>query len=196
MNNLKDLNDRELVQQYQAGADAAFDELLLRHKDRLYTYITCNTIDKNTADDIFQETFVRVVVALREGTYTDTGRFGGWLVRIAHNLIIDSHRAGQVLDMTDDDSSDLSLGEAAGAAEETLALLNQKELVMNQVAQMVEELPQRQREVIRLHYFEQKTFREIAEATGTSVNTALGWMHYAVGNIRRMAAERGVSLEV
>ncbi len=167
MQQLTKLTDSNLVEAYANGNNEAFDVLLERHKQKIYSYIFHIVKNKDLADDIFQETFVKVIVTIKQGRYSERNRFSAWLTRIAHNLIIDNFRQEKVAIQVNDDL---------------------RNLVMS--------LPDPQREVVVLRYYRDMSFKEIAEATGVSINTALGRMRYAILNIRRLASEKNISLAV
>ena len=196
MQQLTKQNDSQLVAAYANGNNEAFDVLLERHKARLYGYIINIVKDKVVADDIFQETFVKVIMTVRQGRYTEHGKFLGWLTRIAHNLIIDFYRQEKTAPVvsTDDEGCDLLNRRdlSAGTVEDEMVSLQIDEDLRN----LVMALPDPQREVLVMRYYRNMSFKEIAAATGVSINTALGRMRYAILNIRRMASEKNMSLAV
>lgn len=190
MRNYNELTDEQLISSYADGNNVAFDTLLLRHKDRLYSYIYQIVHDNDVADDIFQETFVKVITTVRQGRYQDMGKFSAWVTRIARNLAIDSFRAEKNEATVSTDNSDMDI-------------LNRKELCVDTIEDMmidiqteedirtlVERLPDEQREVLMMRYYQELSFKEIAELTGVSINTALGRMRYAILNLRKMAKQR------
>ena len=187
-------SDELLVQLYEKGNDAAFDILLDRYQKTLYGYILTLVCDTDKADDIFQETFTRAIVAIRSHRYQTTGKFNAWLVRIAHNLIIDMARNGDSANVvsSDDFSKDIfnNINLSEGSLESQLI----KEQNIKTLNQMLEYLPEPQREVIIMHFYEDLPFREIAEKTGVSINTALGRMRYAIINLRKMIQKHQLSL--
>ena len=180
---------------YVGGDNRAFDELLTRNQQKLYNYIMFVVRDPEVADDVFQDTFVKVITRLQEGRYTDSGKFSFWLTRIAHNIIMDSYRqqkSGHVVDI--DENNDLSK-----LRSEDLLDINREnefvnEQVMNDVRHLMDALPAPQREVVYMRYYQQLSFKEIADTTGVSINTSLGRMRYALINLRRMAKEHGIQL--
>lgn len=195
MQNLAKLTDDQLVQSYANGAADAFDELLSRHQTRLFGYILqhCHN-DEQLANDVFQETFMKAIVTIRNGNYTEAGKFANWLFRIAHNLVIDHYRR-------------LSAEHSLSTDEVGYDVLNRKELsdktvedllvdlqIRDDVRRLVKALPFAQMQVLVMRYYRNLSFKEIAEKTGVSINTALGRMRYAIMNLRRMAAERDVVL--
>lgn len=194
---MKSLNlrpDDELVAAYCSGSNEAFDVLLERHKDKLYSYIYYIVHNDDIADDIFQETFVRAVVMLRQKRYTESGRFYGWLTRIAHNLIIDQFRAERIENTISNDETEADLFNDARLAERSIESRMLEDQTLTDVRRLMEHLPDNQREVVYLRFYRDLSFKEIAEQTGVSINTALGRMRYAILNMRRMAQTHGISL--
>lgn len=194
MRNYTKLSDEQLVAAYASGDNRAFDCLLQRHQERLFNYIYQMVRDSDLADDIFQETFVKAITTIRQGRYNDLGKFSAWITRIARNLVIDSFRAekSQATVSTDDENFDiLNRRELSEATIEDALIDLQTE---DDIKRLVDELPDAQREVLVMRIYRDLSFKEIAELTGVSINTALGRMRYAVLNLRRMAKERELSL--
>ena len=189
------LTDEALALLYVDGDNRAFDELLSRTQEKLFTYIMFVVRDHDTADDLFQETFVKVIVKLKNRQYSDTGKFMFWLTRIAHNVIMDRYRAQRnehIVEPTqDNDLSNLS-GEGLLDTYRESEIVNEQ--VLRDVKKMMNSLPEPQREVVYMRFYQQLSFREIAEITGVSINTALGRMRYAIINLRRMAKEHRIEL--
>ena len=189
------LTDEALALLYVDGDNRAFDELLSRTQEKLFTYIMFVVRDHDTADDVFQETFVKVIVKLQKRQYSDTGKFMFWLTRIAHNVIMDRYRAQRnehiVEPTTDNDLSNLS-GDTVLDTYRESQIVNEQ--VLRDVKKMMNNLPQPQREVVYMRFYQQLSFKEIAEITGVSINTALGRMRYAIINLRRMAKEHHIEL--
>ncbi len=195
MQNHNTLTDEQLVSAYAAGDNNAFDQLLKRHKARLFNFILSMVKDSDLADDIFQETFVKAIVTIRQGRYNDQGKFIAWIYRIARNLIIDSYRQDKVENQlsTDDENGVNLLNRSEfseGTVEDTLIGMQIEE----DLRALVTELPESQRQVVDMRFYQNLSFKEIAALTGVSINTALGRMRYAILNLRRMARERSVSL--
>ena len=194
MKNLSTSTDYELVKLYENGNDNAFDELLQRHQNYVYSYILFLVKEEERTDDIFQETFTRAIIAIRSHKYQTTGKFSAWLIRIAHNLIIDSSReteSGKLIiqeNFTPNILNDIRLSE--GAIESNI-IEQQKS---DQIRMMLDYLPAVQREVIILRFYEDLSFKEIAEKTGVSINTSLGRMRYALINLRKMIQEHNLAL--
>ncbi|MBE6298193.1 MAG: sigma-70 family RNA polymerase sigma factor [Bacteroidales bacterium] len=194
MDNLKQMTDDVLVSLYLQGNNAAFDILLNRHKDRLFNYIYFIVRSKEVAEDIFQETFVKVITTLQQGRYTNDGKFSAWITRIAHNLVIDQFRAERSENIISNDESEIDLLNDAKLVEGNIENKLVNEQVLKDVRALVDELPDCQREVVFMRYYQDLSFKEIADITGVSINTALGRMRYAVLNMRRIATEKSISL--
>lgn len=190
------LTDEQLVRAYAEGSNDAFDTLLRRHQDRIYNYILRIVKNDDVANDIFQETFVKAIQTIRLGRYTENGKFPAWISRIAHNLIIDYYRQEksenhQSADLTEIDV--LNRKELCEATIEDVIISNQ---IRDDVKYLIKELPELQREVLMMRYYQGLSFKEIAEITGVSINTALGRMRYAILNLRRIAQEKDIVLTV
>lgn len=192
--NVQALSDRVLLARYLSGDRSAVSELIERHSRRVRDYIRMMVKDRDVAEDIFQETFVKAVRVIDEGRYTHSGKFLSWVLRIAHNQVIDHFRAQrQNKTLTEAEAGYDVLG-SLRLAEKTV----EDELVARQtesdVRALIEALPPEQREVVMMRYFEGSSFKEIAEQTGVSINTALGRMRYALINLRRMIKEKNLIL--
>ena len=168
--------------------------LLARHQERLFNYIYFVVRSREVAEDIFQETFVKAIVTLQQGRYTNDGKFAAWITRIAHNLVIDQFRTERNENLVSNDESEVDLLNDVRLADDNIENRMVNEQVLKDVRMLVDELPDCQREVVFMRYYQDLSFKEIAEITGVSINTALGRMRYAVLNMRRIAAERNVSL--
>ncbi len=192
---LSQMTNEELALSYVEGNNRAFDELLRRTQSSLFSYILFVVRDQETANDIFQETFVKVIMKLHHGKYSPSGRFAAWLVRIAHNVIMDWYRDNHlqnVMETTDkNDFANMSNDELL---ERNIENDYVKDQVMDDVRQLMNGLPPVQREVVYMRYFQELSFREIAESTGVSINTSLGRMRYAMINMRRMARQNHLEL--
>ena len=194
MDNLKQMTDDVLVSLYLQGNNTAFDVLLNRHKDRLYNYIYFIVRSRELAEDLFQETFVKAIVTLQQGRYTNDGKFLAWITRIAHNLVIDQFRTERNENLISNDETDIDLLNDAKLVEGNIENRMVNEQVLKDVRALIDELPDCQREVVFMRYYQDLSFKEIADITGVSINTALGRMRYAVLNMRRIAVEKNVSL--
>ncbi len=188
--------DEELVALYATGTDEAFDVLLERYKDRLFSYILYHVRNADVAEDIFQETFVKVVVTIRDGRYTESGKFYSWVTRISHNLVIDFFRREKGENTISTDESDVDLLNNAKLADRCAQSTIDSEQTFVDLQHLIEKLPEEQREVVQMHYFQEMTFKEIAEEKGISINTALGRMRYGILNMRKMAQRFDLGLSL
>ncbi len=189
------MTNEALALLYVGGNNKAFDELLNRTQSSLFAYIMFVVRNEDVANDIFQETFVKVITRLQEGRYTDSGKFSFWLTRIAHNAIMDWYRAQRsehIVDLADDNDLSKLKGEQVMDNFRESELVNEQ--VMDDVRRMMEALPAAQREVVYMRFYQQLSFKEIAELTGVSINTSLGRMRYALMNLRKMAKEHRIEL--
>ena len=188
------LTDEQLVAAYARGENNAFDVLLSRHKTKLFNYILQIVRDRDLADDIFQETFVKVIITIRQGRYRDFGKFSAWLSRIARNLAIDSFRAEKSEAEISADTSDYDILNRRELSEDTIedAIIDLQ--IESDVRSLIDELPESQKEVLTMRYYKDMSFKEIAEQTGVSINTSLGRMRYAILNLRKMAKENELCL--
>lgn len=193
MRNLQ-LTDEQLVSAYANGDNEAFDALLLRHKQRLFSYIYQMVRDSDLADDIFQETFVKAITTIKQGRYNDLGKFSAWLYRIARNLAVDSFRADKSEGLVSTDDAGYDVLNRRELAEDTIEDAIVDLQIEEDLHRLVEELPDLQREVLVMRFYRDLSFKEIAELTGVSINTALGRMRYAILNLRRLAKEKAVCL--
>lgn len=188
------LTDEDLVTAYAGGDNEAFDTLLARHKTKLFNFILSLVKDTDVADDIFQETFIKVITTIKQGRYHESGRFGAWIGRIARNLAIDTFRQERAEATVSADDADRDILNRRDIADGTIEDVIIDLQIEDDVRRLVELLPTSQREVLTMRYYQDLSFKEIAELTGVSINTALGRMRYAILNLRRMAKEKSVSL--
>ena len=197
MKNYESMTDETLALQYVGGDNRAFDELLARNQKRLYDYIMFVVRDPELANDVFQETFVKAITRLQEGKYTDSGKFSFWLSRIAHNVIMDTYRQ-QKSEHIVEASEDNDLNKLR--RQDLMEMNRENEFVNAQIMQdvrhLMDTLPAPQREVVYMRYYQDLSFKEIAEATGVSINTSLGRMRYALINMRRLAKEHDLQLNL
>lgn len=196
MQNLKQLSDESLVTAYANGNDNAFDALLARHKDRVYGYILHIVKNPDLANDIFQETFVKIIMLIREGKYVDSGKFLAWGNRIARNLIIDyirQEKPGSVISIDTEETDVLNRKDLSEITIEDKLVIGQ---IHSDVRRLIEALPDSQREVIELRFFKNMSFKEIAEVTQVSINTALGRMRYALIHLRKLSKDYNIALTV
>ncbi len=194
--NPANLPDEALVAEYAAGNNNAFDILLKRHQSRVFSFIYSLVRDNDAANDIFQETFIKAIMTIRQGRYNESGRFGGWLSRISHNLIIDYFRQAKADNTVSADSGDGLVLNRRELSEGTVEDSIVADQITADVRRLVDALPDVQRQVLEMRYYQDMSFKEIAEATGVSINTALGRMRYAILNMRRMADAHGIALSV
>ena len=195
MSTLESMTDEELALSYINGNNRAFDELLSRSQDKIFNYIMYIVKDEDLANDLFQETFLKAITKMQSGKYTDSGKFFWWLTRVAHNVIIDHYRAlknRHVVEPTkDNDLSNLnSISVLDGCRESEMANIQ----VFHDVKKLMEALPEQQREVVFMRYYQELSFKEIAKITGVSINTSLGRMRYALINLRKLSHQHGVNL--
>lgn len=191
------MTNEQLALSYVNGNNQAFDLLLSRNQSKLFSYILFVVHDQDLANDIFQETFVKVITKLQERKYVDTGKFSAWILRIAHNVIMDwyrDNRAQNIVEATED--NDLSNINSNNCLVYNIEDRYINEQVLRDVKKMMNLLPPTQREIVFMRFYQEMSFKEIAETTGVSINTALGRMRYAILNLRRMAKKSKMSLEV
>lgn len=197
MSTLKTMSDEQLALAYIDGNNRAFDELLSRNQDRVFTTIMYAVKDEDLSNDLFQETFLKVITKLQNGQYSDTGKFSWWLTRIAHNVVIDHFRAqksSKIVEAPKDNDLSNLRGEAIHNQSRESELNNEQ--VMEDVKRLVEALPEAQRDVVNMRYFQELSFKEIAEQTNVSINTSLGRMRYALINLRKLTRQYGVNLNL
>ena len=190
---LSDLTDNNLISKYIKGDNLALETLILRHKAKVFTSILILVKDKEQAEDIFQETFIKVIKTLKKGTYHVEGKFLPWVIRIGHNLVIDHFRKNKRMPMVRD-TDEYRITETLKLHEENIEdhLVNSR--IREQVRQMVDLLPIEQREVVIMRHFGDMSFKEISECTNVSINTSLGRMRYALINLRKIISEKELVL--
>ncbi len=196
MKSLRQHSDDELLQSYREGNNKAFEILLERYKTKLYTYIFLIVRNRELSEDIFQDTFIKAIATIQQGRYVESGRFLGWINRIAHNLIIDHYRREKNENTFSSDGLSYDLLNQINISEKSIEDILSNEQVLSDVTRLVDYLPLSQQEVVRMRFFEDMSFKEIAERTQVSINTALGRMRYALLNMRRIAAEKDVCLDI
>lgn len=194
MANNMTLTDEQLVKAYAQGNNEAFDTLLKRHQDRIFNYILRIIKNEDVANDIFQETFVKAIQTIRQGRYTENGKFPAWISRIAHNLIIDYYRQEKSENLQSTDLTDVNVLNRKELCEQTIEDVLISDQIKADVKMLIKELPELQRQVLMMRYYQCLSFKEIAEITGVSINTALGRMRYAILNLRRIANEKDIVL--
>ena len=196
MENLNMLADDMLVARYSKGDNKAFDELLARYQSKLFNYIYFIVRSQEVAEDIFQETFVKAITTIQQGRYTASGKFGAWLTRIAHNMIIDGFRQERNENTISNDETEVDLLNDVDLCDDNIEMQMVNEQTLADVRRLVDALPDNQREVVYMRFYQDLSFKEIADITGVSINTALGRMRYAILNMRRMAQEKDIVLQI
>ena len=197
MSTWKEMSDEQLALLYADGNNKAFDILLSRVQNKLFSYIFCMVKNEEMANDLFQETFIKAIMKLRDGKYKDQGKFLFWVTRIAHNVIIDHYRdlkSSHIVDAPKDNDLGNIRGDSISETDRERAMVNEQ--VLKDVRQLMEALPEVQREVVFMRYYQEMSFKEIAKATGVSINTSLGRMRYALINLRRLSREHNVELQL
>lgn len=194
MLNYSRLADEKLVAAYAKGDNQSFDILLRRHQEKVFNYVLSIVRDPDTANDIFQETFIKAITTIKQGRYMETGKFAAWITRIAHNLIIDYYRQERSGNMTSADDETANVLNRKEFSDENIEDILVDEQIRADVRRIVAILPDNQREVLEMRYYRDMSFKEIAEATQVSINTALGRMRYAILNLRRIVKENNISL--
>ncbi len=190
------LSDYELVEDFMNGKQSSIELLINRHKSRIYTYILLIVKNEQLAEDIFQDTFIKVINSLRVGKYHDKGRFVSWVIRIAHNLIIDHFRKEKHLNTISNDSTEVDIFNSAKFSDKNIEEELIGDQITNDVRKLIEELPEEQKQVIIMRHYVGLSFKEIAEQTEVSINTALGRMRYALINLRKLIKEKDLSLSL
>ena len=191
------MTDEELAMLYINGDNKAFDLLLSRNQTRLFSYILFVVHDRETANDIFQETFVKVITKLNQGKYVTSGKFSAWIMRIAHNVIMDWFREQKIEGVVDQgEDNDLSNIPGSSILDDNIEDMYVREQVLKDAKKIMEALPPSQREVVFMRFYQDLSFKEIAEMTGVSINTSLGRMRYAILNMRRMAKKHDIMLQM
>lgn len=194
MQNLTQLTDEMLVSAYANGNNQAFDTLLNRHNKRVFSYIYNIVKNRDLADDIFQETFVKAIMTIKQGRYVESGKFSAWLTRIAHNLIIDYYRQKKVSGLVSADETNTTILNRKELSVETVEDFIIDNQISMDVRRIMEHLPDLQREVLEMRFYRNMSFKEIADATDVSINTALGRMRYAILNMRKIAKDNNIVL--
>ena len=192
--NVSVLSDRVLLNNYLLGDRSAISELIERHSKRVRSYIGMMVKDDAVADDIFQETFIKAVKVIDEGRYTDSGKFLSWILRIAHNRVLDHFRREKANRLINEQEAGYDVIGTLRYAENTAEDDIVHSELMESVRKLIDELPEEQQEVVRLRYYSKLSFQEIAEQTEVSINTALGRMRYALINLRRLIKEKNIVL--
>ena len=196
MDILMSMSDEKLVASYADGNNNAFDVLMDRHQQTLFSYILYIVRNREFAEDVFQETFVKAIITIKQGKYVESGKFKAWITRIAHNLIFDHFRQEQKEKVIYNDDYEFDLMNNSKFSDDNVETVMVKAQVMSDVRKLVDFLPDVQKEVLTMRYFDDLSFKEIADRTGVSINTALGRMRYAILNMRKMAEDNRMTLSL
>jgi len=191
---IHNLSDYELIKQFMNGSQPSIEELITRYKTKVYTYILLMVKNQHLAEDLFQETFIKVIQSLKMHKYKDNGKFVSWVIRIAHNLVIDHFRKEKQINTCNNEDYEADLFNSSKFSAKNIEQLIVHDQIIKDVRKLIDELPDDQREVVMLRHYGQLSFKEIAEQTDVSINTALGRMRYALINMRKMIEEKKLSL--
>lgn len=186
---MKQLDDRDLITEYIGGNERAFEVLLARHKDKIYRFIYMKLRNQELANDVFQETFVKIIKTLKVGSYNEEGKFLPWAMRIAHNLVIDHFRKASKVRMISESSSnydDFNIFSTLSQTDKNMEQSMSHEELEKQMVELIDYLPETQRAILKMRIFQDMSFKDIAESEDISINTALGRMRYALINLRKM----------
>ncbi len=187
-------SDQELVARFIQGDQSSIEQLIIRHKNKVYSYIYLVVRNQQLAEDIFQDTFIKVIKSLLQAKYHDDGKFVSWVMRIAHNLIIDHFRKEKQLNVISNDSNEVSIFNSKKLSEINIEESIIDDQISADVRKLINFLPEDQKEVVILRHYVGLSFKEIAETTNVSINTALGRMRYALINLRKLIQEKEISL--
>lgn len=190
----KVISDYELLTRFVKGEQSCFEKLIKRHKNKVFAYISLYIRDQALAEDIFQDTFLKVIQSVKCGRYSDNGKFLSWVMRIAHNLIIDHFRRVKQMNTISNDNYESDIFNSKQFAEENVEDTMVKKQIHQDIRKMISHLPDDQREVVILRHYAGLSFKEIADLTQVSINTALGRMRYALINMRKLMEEKNISL--
>lgn len=191
---LNSLDDNELVQRFIEGDQESLEILILRHKSRVFSYIVLVVKNQELAEDIFQETFIKVIRSLKKGRYIENGKFISWVLRISHNLIIDHFRKEKLKGTISNDSTEVDIFNSQKFSDKTIEdeMINSQ--ILFEVKELIRELPEDQQQVIYMRHYMGLSFKEIADQTDVSINTALGRMRYALINLRKLIEKKNLTL--
>lgn len=196
LQHLETMTDHELVVSYEQGVDDAFDVLLVRHQKRVFQYILRLTKDEEEANDIFQETFMRAVVCIRSHRYATTGKFSAWLLRVAHNLVVDGVRSDNKYSFFDSEAQESAINNSLSLSEQSCEEAMIREVNLKTISQLIDMLSPSQREIVHLRFYEGLSFKEIAQVLGISINTALGRVRYATIRLRKLIASYDLNIAI
>ena len=192
----KMITDYELILRFIKGEQSCFEQIINRHKNKVFAYISLYIRDQALAEDIFQDTFLKVIQSVKAGKYSDSGKFVSWIMRIAHNLIIDHFRRTKQMNTISNDNYESDLFNSKRFAEDSIEDDMIKRQIQKDIRRMISHLPDDQREVVILRHYAGLSFKEIADITDVSINTALGRMRYALINMRKIMEEKKISLTI
>ncbi|MBL6668961.1 MAG: sigma-70 family RNA polymerase sigma factor [Flavobacteriaceae bacterium] len=187
------LSDASLISLYLDGSEESLERLIKRHQQRIFNFIFSKVLDRETAEDIFQDTFIKVVKTLKNGVYSEEGKFLPWVMRIAHNLIIDHFRRSNRIPSLET-KEDFDIFQMIGDGSLNVESLLVNDQIVADLQRLVQELPEDQKEVLQMRLYRDMSFKEIAEQTKVSINTALGRMRYAIINLRKLIEENNINL--
>ena len=192
---LDELKDSDLIRSYLAGSEASLERLIKRHQQKIYSYIIARVHDEMLAEDIFQDTFIKVIRTLKRGKYNEEGKFLPWVLRISHNLIIDHFRRNKRMPKVDT-GDEFDIFDVLPDGRRTAEMDMVRDQVHADLRRLIQMLPKEQREVLIMRHYAEMSFKEIAQHTDVSINTALGRMRYALINIRKLMEEHNVNLSI
>ena len=188
------ISDQELIGKYLSGNEESLEKLIYRHKRKVYAYIMMVVKDDQLADDIFQDTFIKVINTIRSGSYKEEGKFIQWVMRIAHNLIIDHFRRNKRIPVISNSSDEFDIFDMVRITDPSIEEQIIMEQIFDDVRALIELLPDEQKEVLTMRHYSNMSFKEIADVTNVSINTALGRMRYALINLRKIVKEKNLIL--
>lgn len=193
---VKNISDKELIRRYLNNDNSGLEILIHRHKNRLFAYILMVVKDKQLADDIFQDTFIKVINTIKAGSYKEEGKFIQWVMRIAHNLIIDFFRKSKRIPVLENKNVDFDIFDTISINDPSVEESIITKQIHKDVRQLIDFLPTEQKEVLYLRHYTEMSFKDIAEQTNVSINTALGRMRYALINLRKLIKEKEIILTI
>lgn len=192
----QEISDQELINRYLSGNEASLEQLIYRHKSKVFSYILMVVKNKQHADDIFQDTFIKVIHTLKSGSYKEEGKFIQWVMRIAHNLVIDHFRKSRRIPLVESANGEVSVLDNLRIYDESIEDKIINEQIHSDVRALIEYLPAEQRDVLMMRHYADMSFKDIAEQTDVSINTALGRMRYALINMRKMIEKKEIILSM
>lgn len=196
MKTITNATDQQLVELFGSGNMAALEVLINRHRKKVYSYIFMQVRNQALAEDLFQETFIKVISSIKTDRYQDHGKFLSWVIRIAHNLIIDYYRKSKQLNTVSNDDFEGQLFNSRKLSDVTTEEIIIRDQIHNDVRSLIDYLPEDQKQVVLLRHYAGMSFKEIAEVTNVSINTALGRMRYALINLRKLINEKNIILTI